>query len=299
MAAACPSRLAILSRQVQSKAANVEEYYVLMPSTTILRGRRVQRVLALSLAAFTVMPAARAQGIKVVRFSESIPFQMGEVTSRRIVHPGIGAKKTTLNYSVSKPGDEFAQHVHDYSDDTILVLQGEVDLRQGDSKTRFTGGHCAFVPSGQIHGTVTAGTREAVMISFQNPPDLILYTGARDSKKPGAAPPKGAITPGAVKYLNFGGKNGQVTSPAMGAQRGAFSQRKLKPSETFRAKVAPEGEHLLFVWGGSIIVKDSAGSYTAGEKDTVFITGPAEFEVTAAPEGQTTVIHVQAPPSGS
>ena len=255
--------------------------------------------LALSLAALSIAPIAFAQGIKVVRFSDSIPFQMGEVISRRIVHPGIGAKKTTLNYSVSKPGDEFAQHVHDYSDDTILVLQGEVDLRQGDSKTRFTAGQCAFVPSGQIHGTVTAGTGEAIMISFQNPPDLILYTGARDSKKPGAAPPKGVITPGAVKYTKFADKNGQVTSPATGAQRGAFAHRKLKPSETFRARVAPEGEHVLFVWSGAIRIKDSAGAYTAGEKDTVFITGPAEFEVTAASEGQTTVIHIQAPPAGS
>jgi quercetin dioxygenase-like cupin family protein len=261
-------------------------------------GRRVHGVLALSLAALTVT-AVRAQSVKVVRFSESIPFRMGEVTSRRIVHPGLGAKKTTLNYSVSKPGDEFAQHVHDYSDDTILVLKGEVDLRQGDSKKRFTAGHCAFVPSGQIHGTITAGTGEAIMISFQNPPDLILYTGARDSKKPSAAPPKGEITPGAVKYLNFADKNGQVTSGATGAQRGAFAHKKLKPAETFRAKVPAEGEHLLFVWGGSIRVKDSAGAYTAGEKDTVFITGPTEYEVTAGPESRTTVIHVQAPPAGS
>jgi hypothetical protein len=106
------------------------------------------------------------------------------------------------------------------------------------------------------------------------------------------------ITPGAVKYLKFSDKNGQVTYPAAGAKRGAFAHKKLKPAETFRAKVGPEGEHLLFVWSGSIRVKDSAGAYTADEKDTVFITGPAEFEVTAAPEGQTTVIHVQAPPAG-
>jgi quercetin dioxygenase-like cupin family protein len=267
-----------------------------MPSTG---GRHLQGALALALAAFAATPVARAQGVKVVRFSESIPFQMGEVTSRRIVHPGIGAKKTTLNYSVSKPGDEFAQHVHDDSDDTILVLQGEVDLRQGDSRTRFAAGHCAFVPSGQIHGTITAGTGEAIMISFQTPPDFVLYTGARDSKKPGAAPPKGVITPGAVKYLRFADKDGPVTSPATGASRGAFAHRKLGPAQTFRAKVVPESEHLLFVWSGSIRVKDSAGTYTAGEKDTVFITGPAEVEVTAAPQGQTTVIHVQAPPAGS
>ena len=135
--------------------------------------------------------AASAENIRVVKFSESDPFHMGEVTSRRIIHPGIGAKKTTLNLSVSQNGAEFAQHVHDYSDDTILVLNGEVNLRQGDSLHLFKTGEVAFVPTGQIHGTITAGKGDTTMISFQNPPDLILYTGARDSKKKGNAPPKG------------------------------------------------------------------------------------------------------------
>lgn len=237
-----------------------------------------------------------AQTVRVIRFAEGTPFQMGEVTSRRIVHPGLGAKKTTLNYSVSQPGAEFAQHVHDYSDDTILVLQGEVDLRQGDSRRRFKAGECAFVPTGQIHGTVTAGAGEAIMISFQNPPDLILYTGARDSKKPGAAPPKGVITPGAVKFLGFADKNGLFTSPAMGSQRAAGAHLTLKPSQKFRTRVDADGEQLLFVWKGSIEVKDKNGTYTAGEKDTAFITGPAELEVSAGASA-TELIQVQAPPA--
>src|SRR5713101_1195514 len=234
---------------------------------------------------------AAAQNIRVVRFSESEPFRMGDVTSRRIIHPGLGAKKTTLNLSVSKPGAEFAQHVHDYSDDTILVLEGEVNLRQGDSLRLFKAGECAFVPTGQIHGTVTAGTSDATMISFQNPPDLILYTGARDSKRPGAAAPKGVITPGAVKYVNFQEKNGPFTNPEMGSKRASGSHRKLKLDQTFHTKVDAEGEQLLFVWRGAIIVKDEKGSYSAGERDTVFVTGPAQLEVT----GEAEIIQVQAP----
>ena len=252
-------------------------------------------LLAACLGALIFIPA-EAQTVRVIRFAEGSPFQMGEVTSRRIVHPGLGAKKTTLNYSVSQPGAEFAQHVHDDSDDTILVLQGEVDLRQGDSRRRFRAGECAFVPAGQIHGTVTAGAGEAIMISFQNPPDLILYTGARDSKRPGAAPPKGVITPGAVKYLSFGDKNGFFTSAAMGSRRAAGAHRKLNPAESFKTKVDAGGEQLLFVWRGAIRVKDKTGSYSAGEKDTVFVTGPAELEVSAAPEQEAVVIQVQAPP---
>lgn len=148
------------------------------------------RLLALCIIVFPVA----AENIRVIRFAESDPFRMGDVTSRRIVHPGLGAKKTTLNLSVSKFGAEFAQHVHDYSDDTILVLDGEVNLRQGDSLRLFKTGQCAFVPTGQIHGTVTAGKKEATMISFQNPPDLILYNGARDSKQP-ASPLRGSSLP--------------------------------------------------------------------------------------------------------
>jgi quercetin dioxygenase-like cupin family protein len=232
--------------------------------------------------------------VRVIRFADAQPFRMGKVTSNRIVHPGIGAKKTTLNYSVSNPGDEFAQHTHGESDDTILVLEGDVNLRQGDSLRLFRAGECAFVPGGQIHGTVTAGTKEAIMISFQTPPDFALYTGARDSTKAGAAPPKGAITPGAVKYIRFDDKNGVVTSPAMGSMKGGFAHRKLKKGESLKAKVAADGEHVLFVKSGSVKVTDKAGSRDAAAKDAIFATGPVEFEVTAA-SPDTVVIHIQAP----
>lgn len=233
--------------------------------------------------------------VRVVRFAESVPFQMGEVTSRRIIHPGLGAKNTTLNLSVSKPGNEFAQHVHDYSDDTILVLDGEVNLRQGDSLRLFHAGECAFVPTGQIHGTVTAGKGEATMISFQNPPDLILYTGARDSKKPGAAPPKGMITPGAVKYVNFRAKNGPFTDRKLGSARASGRHRRLKRGEKFRTSVAEGGEQVLFVWRGALKARDQKTTYSAGERDTIFVQGVAALEVTGDADGVTEIIQIQAP----
>ena len=240
--------------------------------------------------------AASAQNIRVVKFSSSDPFRMGEVTSRRIIHPGLGAKKTTLNLSVSQNGAEFAQHVHDYSDDTILVLNGEVNLRQGDSLHLFKTGEVAFVPTGQIHGTITAGKGDTTMISFQNPPDLILYTGARDSKKAGNAPPKGVITPGAVKYVRFDKKNGEFTNAALGSQRATGSRYLLKKGKKFATEVKPEGEQILFVWRGALKVTDQAGKvYNAAERDTVFIQGAAKIEVVADAPRDTEIIQVQAP----
>ena len=117
--------------------------------------------------------AANAQTVRVLRFADSKPFQMGKVTSRRIVYPDMGAKRTTLNYSASEDGAEFSQHTHDQSDDAIVVLQGRMDLRQGDSRTPYQAGQCAFVPGGQIHGTITTAP-DTIMISFQTPPDFAL-----------------------------------------------------------------------------------------------------------------------------
>jgi quercetin dioxygenase-like cupin family protein len=231
----------------------------------------------------------------VLRYADGKPFQMGNVTSRRIVHPDMGAKLLTLNYSISQPGAEFSQHVHDHSDDTILVLDGQAVLRQGDSRTPIGTGKCAFVPAGQIHGTVTTSSGETTMISWQTPPDLVLYTGARDSSKPGAAPPKGVITPGAVKYVDFANQNGFFTSPAMGAKRSAGAHWVLARGKSLKAQVPVGGEQLVFVWKGSIRVKHGAETVTAGAKDTVFVSGPAEVEVTGDSDG-TEVIQVQAPP---
>ena len=244
----------------------------------------------------TILFAAdAAETVRVIRFSEAKPFQMGTVTSRRIIHPDLGAKRLTLNYSISQAGSEFAQHVHDNSDDTILVLDGVVDLRQGDSLRSFKTGECAFVPAGQIHGTITRGPGDNVMISWQTPPDFILYTGARDSSKPGAAPPKGVITPGAVKYLNFDEKNGFFTHPAMGSKRSAGAHRKMNRGDRFASRVSDGGEQFLFVWRGAIEVAASGNTWQAADKDAVLITGKADLQVTAKADG-TVVIQVQAPP---
>jgi quercetin dioxygenase-like cupin family protein len=251
----------------------------------------------LAIGCFPLATASHGQTIRVIRFAEGEPFQMGKVTSRRILHPGIGAKMTSFNYSVSQNGAEFAQHVHDISDDTILVLQGQMELRQGDSRVPYRAGQCAFVPAGQIHGTITTGSGDTVMISFQTPPDLMLYTGRRDSSKPGAAPPKGVITPGAVKTIDFAARNGFFTGPRMGSRRAAAAHRKLKRRQSFTTEVPSGGEQVLFVWKGALSVKEGkAETYTAGEKDTMFIAGPAQLEVTADSD-ETVVIQIEAPPS--
>jgi mannose-6-phosphate isomerase-like protein (cupin superfamily) len=245
---------------------------------------------------FMAAEAGKGPGIRVFKVTDGVPFTMGKVDSRRILHPEMGAKNLTLNFAVSEPGHEFPQHVHDYSDDTFLVLQGQVDVRQGDSRKPLLTGQAAFVPSGQIHGTITTGTGTAILISFQCPPDLVLYSGARDSSRPGAAPPKGVITPGAVKLVDFSNQNGFFVHPKMGSKRVAVAHRKLKPAEKFSTDIAEDGEQMLFVWKGALSIKSQQGVYTAGERETVFISGRNSLEVKNSSAEQAIVIQVQAPP---
>src|SRR4051812_3796688 len=87
-------------------------------SNAIVMGMNTSLLRGLVIAALAWNAPAWAQSIRIVKFAEGKPFQMGKVTSRRIVHPDLGAKRLTLNYSVSQNGSEFAQHVHDGSDDT-------------------------------------------------------------------------------------------------------------------------------------------------------------------------------------
>ena len=43
----------------------------------------------------------KGPGIRVFKVTDGVPFTMGKVDSRRILHPEMGAKKLTLNYAVS------------------------------------------------------------------------------------------------------------------------------------------------------------------------------------------------------
>lgn len=245
------------------------------------------RLLLACLAALS----AQAE-VRLIRFADAVPFRMGRVTSNRIVHPGMGAKQITLNLSVSNRGDEFSPHVHSSSDDTILVLEGSAELRQGRSRRRIPAGQAAWVPSGQIHGTVTAADG-TVMISFQTPPDPVLYTGARDSLRPGAAAPQGVITPGAVQYVDFSSHQGQFADTTIGAARVKVAHHTIAPGGGIDVRTPPGSEQVLFVWKGSVSVNRDL---TAVARDAVFSNGGELLRLANTGSTAATVISAHAPP---
>lgn len=116
-----------------------------------------------------------SSAIKVLKLRAGLPFVMGGARSRRIIYPEMGATHLTLNYGVHEPGVEFAQHIHEHSEDVIVCLEGGGAVRSGSRMISFTAGDAIFVPAGVIHGTINTGHTPLVMISCQASPDPKLY----------------------------------------------------------------------------------------------------------------------------
>lgn len=245
------------------------------------------------MAVIFLMMAVTAAEHRVIPFASAQQFRMGAAVSNRIVHPAMGAKKITLNLSVTDTGTEFAQHIHDISDDTILVLEGAADLRQGPTRRRMVAGQAVSIPPGEIHGTITAQDN-STLISFQTPPDFALYSGARDPSRAGAKPLEGRMTLGAPIYLNWAARNGFFLDEGVGAPRVKAAHYRLKPGETFRAETVDGGEQVLFVWKGAVTAN---GTIRAKEKDTIFTAGAAVLEVRNTGAGEAVVIQAQSPPA--
>ena len=143
---------------------------------------------------------------KVIPSAAGKRFQMGKGDSRYLVGPDIGAGQITMNYSIFQPGHEFPQHFHDHSADIFIVLEGGVSVRQGESYIPIQAGDFAYIPAGEVHGTVNQTGGQAILISFQSPPDPTLYSGDRDPSVTGVVPkpPAGHVSTVQIRRLQSG-----------------------------------------------------------------------------------------------
>lgn len=75
--------------------------------------------------------------------------------ARLVIWLGTGARTANMNYVVMQPGESNVPHVHEFSEDTIFILQGHGSVRD------FTAGvRLEFGPDDVVH--IDAGIRHAV-----------------------------------------------------------------------------------------------------------------------------------------
>ncbi len=197
---------------------------------------------------------------KAINLEDGEVFHMGQGYSRKLVSPDIGARDITLNYSVFQDGQEFPQHFHEVSADIFIVLAGSVSVREGDKYTPIREGEFAYIPPGEVHGTVNDIPGEATLISFQCPPDPALYSGDRDPAKTGVMPrPKSdEATKVRIQSMSAGTpresegvKSWEAANPAWGAPQMSLQYMELEPRASLAQDETTGGEAAVFVWSGT------------------------------------------------
>ena len=213
-------------------------------------------------------------------------FRMGKGDNWRIVHPEMGAHRLTLNHGLHEPGQEFTQHLHDESEDMIVVLEGRGALRQGDTYTPIKAGEGIFVPVGEVHGTVNDSGAPARLISFQAPPDPALYAGKRDHAA-GASPlpPAGHRSEVRILTLAKGGPAlGQpgdwrcVVSAAQGARHLGLDHIRLRAQEEL-THTATSAEEVFVVVDGSATIQANGQPHPLARYGVLFVRQGDRFEL--------------------
>ena len=215
-------------------------------------------------------------------------FRMGRGSNWRIVHPDMGARRLTLNHGLHEPGQEFTQHLHDESEDMIVVLEGGGSVRQGDVYTPIEAGEGIFVPVGEVHGTVNDTGAPVRLISFQAPPDPALYAGKRDHAS-GASPrpPAGHRSQVRVLTLAKGGPSiGQpgdwrcVVSAAQGARHLGLDHIRL-PARDELPHTAKCAEEIFVLLAGSATIQANGDRHPLARHGVLFLQHGDRFLLTA------------------
>ena len=202
--------------------------------------------------------------MQILSLTSGESFTMGKGKNWRVIHPGMGANWITLNHALHDAGNEFVQHIHDRSDDIIVVLDGDVSLRQGSVYTPAYKGDSLMIPAGEVHGTVNTGKKTARMVSFQSPPDMALYSGERNKNQDERPVPSGDSVSGVLVVRRKSGSPDFRTScdwrrvfdPEHGSRKMELWSGALKAGETI--DLAEKGREAVFIVEKGILQLSSA-----------------------------------------
>jgi mannose-6-phosphate isomerase-like protein (cupin superfamily) len=235
--------------------------------------------------------------MKILNLESGTPFQMGKGKNWRVVHPDMGARQITLNHGLHQPGQEFTQHIHDASEDMIIVLEGGGAMRQGSVYTPIAAGEGIFVPAGEAHGTVNTTDQPARLISFQAPPDMALYRGERDRPDHAPTPEPGRRSHVQVIPMHKAGpvfgKPGDwrsVISPEKGSQHLALDRIQLGVGEGFTHE-GINSESIYVLIAGQATVRAEGQMRTLNARDVIFVQPGDAFSLSQTGEEPLTLVH--------
>jgi quercetin dioxygenase-like cupin family protein len=85
------------------------------------------------------------------------------------------------------PGDQAPPHVHHGSDEAFYVLDGELEVLEGEERRILVAGELAFIPAGTVHTFANRGSGETRVLVVMTPEIDALITALHNDEADAAA----------------------------------------------------------------------------------------------------------------
>lgn len=190
----------------------------------------------------------------VIRKSEqksAEPFPGAKATA--LVGAATGSKYLTVGALSVEPGAKSAYHIHPNTEESIFVIEGEMEFRLGGNKFRASAGDCVLANRGIGHGLQNVGKTTARLITmYPNPAPERAEIPEVDFKD--AAPANGAFFRGKVKSFEFapGISRFDMVGDFLGSESTYFSELTFAPGAVAPNHYHPAHEEAMFCVSGNL-----------------------------------------------
>jgi quercetin dioxygenase-like cupin family protein len=190
----------------------------------------------------------------VIRRSEqkvSHPFE--GATTLSMAGSATGSKFLTVGDLSVEPGRKSVYHIHPNTEESIFVVEGEVEFRLGDRKFRTTAGDCVIATRGVGHALQNVGPKTARLITMYPSPAPERAEVPEVKFKEGV-PGKGAFIRGRVKSFEFapGITRFDMVGDFQGSESTYFSELVFAPGSVAPNHYHPAHEEAMFCLEGSL-----------------------------------------------
>ncbi len=191
----------------------------------------------------------------VIRKSEqdtSEPFSGAQ--AKAMVGAASGSEFLTVGELSVEPGARSAYHVHPNTEESIFVIEGEIEFRLGDHKFQASAGDCVLANRGIGHGLQNVGSEPARLITmYPNPAperEEIPEVDFKDS-----APESGVFFRGKVESFEFapGVTRYDMVGDFLGSESTYFSELTFAPGSVAPNHYHPAHEEAMFCLRGELV----------------------------------------------
>jgi putative monooxygenase len=164
-----------------------------------------------------------------------------------------GSKMMTVGDLTLQPGVDTVYHIHPNTEESIFVVEGEVEMRLDGHKFRAKAGDCMVARRGLGHGIANAGdglARFVVMYPSASPEREI----TEEPEWKSGAPDQGVFFRDRVESFEFtpGVSRYDMVGDFLGSESSYFSELTLQPGSTTQNHYHPAHEESMFCLSGTI-----------------------------------------------